>query len=114
MKVVLDLPNWVKERHIKIFAGIELVAMKYAHENFWKVKDQRCNMCGECCRGFKGGQDHYFPVVDGHCIHLVPEPGTKDKFRCNIALKRPFPCMWDPRGKKAEKCSITYVEQSGK
>jgi len=113
MRVVLDLPDWVDERNIRIFAGIELVAHKMHNEEVWKVKDERCNMCGLCCMKFREGRFHYFPVVDGCCIHLKPD--GPDRNICDIALHRPFPCGGDPKD-MIEKgtCVITYKEQSGK
>jgi hypothetical protein len=106
MKVELDLPDWVDERHIRIFAGIEMVAMKWSHENFWKVKDDRCNMCGKCCTGLKD-DDILCPVVDGECIYL--SQGHNGERLCSIPLYRPRNCQEDPqRLIKTGECSITY------
>ena len=101
MKIVLELPEWVDERHIRIFAGVELVALKLGHEDFWKVKDTRCQRCGECCKGIK---NHKFPNINGACIHLVDEPGQPGKKKCNIVLHRPRTCEVDPKSCK----HITY------
>jgi hypothetical protein len=99
MKLVLDLPDWVDERNIRILAGIELVASKKHNENFWKVKDERCVQCGECCIGIKG---HIYPTVDKACIHLAEEQNGKRA--CKIALYRSRTCEADPK-----KCDyITY------
>ena len=97
MKIELDLPDWVDERHIRIFAGIELVAFKSATKDFWKVKVDRCIQCGECCSNLK---KHHLPTIDGRCVHLVDEPGVPDKKRCNIALRRPRTCGDDPKSCK--------------
>lgn len=100
MRIELDLPDWVNERHIRIFAGIELVAFKLAHEDFWKVKDGRCQMCGECCTNLK---NHLYPTINGECIHLGKDKGD-GKRPCNIALYRSRACGADSR-----KCNhITY------
>ena len=102
MRVELDLPDWVDERHIRVFAGIELVAIKEAHENFWKVKENRCIMCGKCCTNFK---HHFFPLVNGECIHLEPENKQGNR-ACRIAINRPFQCGNDPRPDKCK--NITH------
>ena len=49
MRIEIDIPDWADERHIRILAGRELAAAKLAHEDFWRVKDVRCNHCGKCC-----------------------------------------------------------------
>ena len=107
MRVELDLPDWVDERHIRIMAGVELVAQKLAQNDYWQVKETRCNRCGKCCMGFKPGK-HIYPVVNGRCIHLKERNG---KFECAIALYQSRACENDPphfieRGE----CSITYKE----
>ena len=103
MKIEIELPDWVDERHIRIFAGIELAASKRAHEDFWKIKDGRCQRCGKCCMNIK---NHILPTINGTCIHLVDEPGQPGKKRCNIALYQPRSCGNDPR---PEICKhITY------
>ena len=92
MRIELDLPDWVDERHIRIYAGIELAAIKRSHEDFWRVKDVRCQQCGECCTNIK---NHVLPTNNGVCIYLVDEPGTGRK-KCDIALHRPRHCGDDP------------------
>ena len=104
MKVVLDLPNWANERNIRVTAGIELVASKAHNEDFWRVKDGRCNMCGDCCASLK---NHTYPVVNGACIHLK-EPNAKGERFCDIPLHRSRLCDNDPKEGKHERCSITY------
>jgi len=106
MRVELDLPDWVDERHIRIMAGVELVAQKLAQNDYWQVKETRCNHCGKCCMGFKTAK-HFYPVVNGRCIHLKERPDGK--YDCSIALYRSRACGDDPahfieRGE----CCITY------
>lgn len=104
MKVVLDLPDWVDERHIRIMAGVELVAIKRAGEDHWRIKDGRCNMCGDCCTGLK---NHVYPTINGDCIHLKP-PNAHGQRECGIALYRARTCENDPREGQFKRCSITY------
>ena len=57
-QISLTLPEWTKGKHIYIFAGSELVAVKECviarkdHKVSYKpllVKTGRCNGCGKCC-----------------------------------------------------------------
>ena len=114
MKVVLDLPDWVDERHVRIkrndgdveiFAGIELVAIKKAELDHFLVKDGRCNMCGDCCTGLS--DSHIYPIIDGDCIHLQP-PDASGRRICGIPIARSRLCDNDPRPGVYERCSITY------
>ena len=91
MKITIELPDWAEERHIRIFAGVELLGEKLAHEDFLKVKDDRCNRCGECCRvvppeGYDPDTFWLYDIVDGACEHLEPEPGKPSEYRCKIFL----------------------------
>ena len=69
MKIEINLPEWVEEKHIYIMAGIELVAKKYLGQ-LWEIKTSRCISCGKCC---------------GDCKHLKNN-------QCSLALERPFRC----------------------
>jgi MinD superfamily P-loop ATPase len=104
MKVVLDLPDWVDERNLRLTAGVELVAVKAHNHDYWRVKDERCNMCGDCCTGLK---NHIYPTVNGDCIHLKSPDGKGRRF-CAIPLYRSRLCDNDPKQGKYERCSITY------
>jgi len=92
MKIELDLPDWVDERNIRILAGIELVAFKLSTDDFWKIKDGRCQQCGNCCTGLK---NHIYPTIDGTCVHLGDE--VNGKRLCKIAIHRSINCCNDPR-----------------
>jgi len=107
MEIKLNLPEWVEERAIRIYAGVEIVAEKYPHEKKWRVKKDRCSRCGKCCMDLD--ERHPFEVIDGKCEHLGMEG---DKYRCKIVLQRPFDCSYDPKHAMAKGyCSITYEEQ---
>ncbi len=101
MKINIDLPNWVEERHIRIFAGIEEVAKKYKGKP-WQIKTTRCNMCGECCmnvpKNWRFGKDK----KTGWCKKLVY---YANEYRCGI--DRPFTCC---AGDHADEdyCSIKW------
>jgi hypothetical protein len=106
MKIELDLPDWVDERHIRILAGIELAAQKLSFNNFWQVKETRCNQCGECCMNWKKTK-HYYPVINGRCVHL--KKVGDGKYDCSIALYRSFNCCKDPTTHiENGTCCITY------
>ena len=115
MKINLILSDWVDERHLRlkvddennivVFAGIELAAIKEAQNDYWKIKQGRCNGCGDCCTGITGR--HTYPTVDGDCIHLLPENPQGQRL-CAIPLTRSRLCDNDPREGMYERCSITY------
>ena len=52
VEIKVILPDWCDDKHIRIFAGIELVARSMIGEDGRKplqVKKVRCNKCGKCC-----------------------------------------------------------------
>jgi hypothetical protein len=81
MKILLDLPEWCDERDIVILAGIELAAYKKATEDKFKVKQIRCNLCGECCKGFK--------TESGYCEHIIFDGDHKI---CELGSDRSYAC----------------------
>lgn len=100
MKLVIDLPDWAAERHIRIMAGVELVAMiPYGKNQIW-IKKGRCVQCGWCCEN----------LLPEPCPHL--KKGSGGYTECGIMRDRPWRCTWpDPhltKAKGAENCKITY------
>lgn len=89
MKIIVELPPWADERHIRIFAGIELAAYKLAHEDKFKIKTSRCNFCGRCCMDVH--VDHMFgrDPITGNCRFLVK---NGDTYECSLGIGRPFSC----------------------
>lgn len=73
MKIELDIPEWAQERHIYVFAGIELLGVKTPGGPL-KVKTGRCSMCGRCCKS---------------CEHLLT---IGQKRLCRLGSNRPFAC----------------------
>jgi len=110
MKLEITLPDWCDERDIFVLAGIELAAYKHANESTFKVKENRCVQCGECCTGHK---PNIMPCIDwtGTCIHLVPDgPGRRI---CSLGPYRGYNCCTgEPRKdrRKETNCPITYIE----
>lgn len=88
-EIELELPEWCKEKHIRIFAGIELVAFKKAHEDKFSIKVSRCNFCGECCMNVR--VDHMFgrDKETGNCRWLRK---NGDTYECGLGIGRPFSC----------------------
>jgi hypothetical protein len=82
----LQLPDWVDERHIRIFAGIEEVARKL-HGKSWQIKIGRCNLCGKCCMSVPDNWRKGIDPKTGWCKHLV---FYANEYRCGI--DRPFFC----------------------
>jgi hypothetical protein len=109
MKITLELPDWCDERHIYIFAGIELAAVKIYGEDHFKVKEGRCNQCGECC--VDSQWTACFDKEKGYCEHLEI---LGEERRCKLGTMRPFSCstgdpMTLPEGPWV-KCCITYKQ----
>ncbi len=108
MKITVDLPSWVDERNIRIFAGVELVAFKLAADNFFHVKSSRCSHCGDCCKGLSKFWHHGLNE-EGNCKHLISKDG---KFLCGLD-EVPFSCIGGKQEKgkwKNTNCSIEYDE----
>jgi len=99
MKIEIEIPDWADERHIYVFAGIELLAFKHVDEA-WKIKTSRCTMCGNCCRNFKG--------VD--CEHLKQD-GTR--WVCGLGLARPISCSFSAGSSRYEGCSEKFEVVNG-
>jgi len=96
VKIELDLPDWVDERHIRIFAGIEEVARRMTNTRYWEVKTSRCNMCGECCK------------LDG-CDKLVFKA---NEWRCSHLIGRPFCCCCGDHAGQ-DHCNIRWEQVNG-
>ncbi len=107
MKIVLEIPEWAEKARIAVFAGVEMLA-EYNHlkdpDNLY-VKVDRCNWCGDCCRGVNLTNSPTLNSINGQCIYLVPNGG---KWQCMIASNRPIACMYDANKKNYPQCSITY------
>lgn len=84
-RVEIELPDWCKERHIRVFAGIEEVAHKKVGHK-WQVKTVRCNKCGECCKNVVFPKSRIDPKTDW-CIHLKY---YANEYLCDT--NRPFFC----------------------
>jgi hypothetical protein len=110
MRIEIDLPDWCDERHIYIFAGIELAAYRQYGENWIRVKTERCNRCGKCCQ-----QEHWaLEFNPGRCECTFMEH-LGDEHRCALGINRPFSCgtgdpMTIPEG-PWEECTIRFEER---
>ena len=95
MKLILDVPEWATDKHISIFAGMELIAALPFGSRKLRVKKFRCNWCGKCCES---------------CSHLKK---IGRKIECDLGIDRPFrccsgdPCFGTP---VPNECNITYEE----
>lgn len=107
MKINLDFPDDLieqfKDRNIRIFAGIDLIAEKLRGDK-WKIKISGCSMCGKCCMNLK--EDHPFPIIDGQCIYLENPPGYGYKWICGLRVNRPQGCAVS--NPTAEYCTVKY------
>ena len=89
MKIELELPDWVDEKHIYIMAGLEMVAYKHIKQPM-KIKVSRCSMCGKCCEDLNNQSD-FPPVIDGRCVYLKKDG---DKKVCSLGVSRPLSCCF--------------------
>jgi hypothetical protein len=102
---IKNLPEWVNpKKTLMLISGKELVAFKQANRP-WKIKEQRCNQCGECCLDFPPapfGHDD-----EGKC-NMLQKQG--DKWECRAGANTPKRCLADPDEKAFEDlgCSIRY------
>ena len=112
MKIILDIPDDIvedfKERNLRVFAGIELIAYKYRGDK-WMIKIEGCSMCGECCKHLP--KEHPFPVIDEQCIYLINPPGYGDKWICALGINRPFGCAVSNTTAKYCKVKYKYMKE---
>jgi len=103
MKIEIELPDWVdKDKTLMLLSGQELVAFKYP-KGEWKVKEVRCDQCGECCHDTPEGHTP-FGSTDNVCNALEFRDG---KFYCTAGPNRPHRCLPDPL-EGVYNCSIKY------
>lgn len=109
MKLLLNIPEWAKDRRILVFAGIECLADYNPAESreYVRVKETRCVQCGECCRNMRDTVPPFADVHrDGACIYLDKEVGDNDRWVCSIPFERGINCSADGRQRG---CSITHT-----
>lgn len=107
MKIVLEIPEWAVRRRILILAGVEMLAEYHplVDPNNLKVKVDRCNQCGDCCRSVNLTNSPTLKSIMGQCIFLMPDG---PKWDCTIASNRPINCEYDPHKEGLPNCSITH------
>ena len=110
MRIIIDLPDWVEDQEIKILAGMEMVAKKMPWDDFWVIKETRCNYCGDCCMDVPTGEGKWlYPVTkEGICSKLYEEDG---KMLCGAKFDKPYRCLDDPLKANSPNCCITYTIQ---
>jgi len=99
-----DIPDKYKERRIFIMAGTELAAFKHPNEDFWRIKETSCNLCGECCMDYPNSP--YGNDDEGKCNKLVR---YGDTWECGALDKRPWNCLGDPVNNPH--CCITHRKE---
>lgn len=105
--VSFNMPEWALERRLILLAGVELVAEKHP-ESGWKIKTERCNLCGQCCMTLKPNsptQTPYGVDDEGKCKGLVLDHGL---WYCKAGSLRPYACLRDPIDEPG--CSIVKKE----
>ncbi len=76
MRLEIDLPDWVENLNIYIFADFELAAKKITTKN-WEVKVEPCSHCGDCCKN----------ITDGHKRKGIL-PTTKENSCANLEQRK--------------------------
>ena len=111
MIIHIEIPDEYLERRLLLLGGTELIASKEPTESFWKVKETRCNQCGECCMVLKPGstQTPFGVDEEGKCKGLIK---AGDKWECGAGFMRPYSCLPDPTD--VESCCITHIKQEVK
>jgi hypothetical protein len=102
-QLILELPDWAKDRGLMLLAGQEIVFW-WNESDGLRVKSERCNKCGECCCDIPDGYLPFGITGDGKCKKLQPD-GT-----CGAGRMKPFVCLGDPAESEMENlgCSIKY------
>ena len=103
MKINLEIPKWAESARLLIVAGNECVAQKLPHQDFWMVKEIRCNQCGECC--LDSPPSPYGFDDEGKCLKLKFED---DKWHCMAGSDKPIRCIIDPNIRGYEQCCMTH------
>ena len=106
MRIELDLPDWVDEKHIYVLAGVECVARRLTNTRYWEVKTSRCNMCGECCKHLSRHWPRGARLVDGKwtCDHLTYRA---NEYLCDYGRHRPYECCVADHADK-DYCNVVW------
>lgn len=105
MKIELEVPDWAAGKHLRVFAGMEMVAVRPLDKE-WLIVQQKCTQCGKCCQDV--GDDWIFGTLGGACVHFEP---TKEGGVCGLKGHRPFACCCDPYKGGPEYCQVKLSKQ---
>lgn len=109
MILKIKIPKWAEKRHLRVMAGVDMLAYKLGHTNILRVKKVKCNQCGDCCRGLT--KRWIYPTTDdGTCVYLAPDnPGT---WKCTCEPV-PYHCFMGSQEKGKydnEHCVVEYED----
>jgi hypothetical protein len=94
--ITIEVPDWAAKLHIRVFAGIELLAEKPPGGKL-RIKVSRCNMCGRCC------------TIHGEpCEYLIPD--GPDMMICSEGTSRPFACSASPGAARVLECTERFED----
>ena len=103
MRIELDLPDWVENKNIYVFANFELAARKITGKE-WEVKIGRCNHCGECCKHYYDRKGVLPTTKKGGCKNLEQRA---DGWWCKTRI--PISCLVSNLNPKADyPCSVKW------
>lgn len=101
MKIIIKIPEWAENGKLILLSGMELVAYKNPNQNFFKIKETKCNLCGKCC--MNNPQTPFGNYENGWCKKLKK---INNKYECIAGTNKPYKCLKDPIN--LEVCCITY------
>lgn len=116
--MVIELPDWAEERNIHFCLADEIGTFAYKHpgENLF-IKVDRCDQCGECCKGINQTQEwnklgSYMQVVDNVCSKLTK---SGNKWICSYGINSRYTCVVgiprDVNGNIETFCNQSFMEQ---
>ena len=110
VEIRFKIPARYADAKLSLIRGIkELIAQKHPDDDFWKVKIESCNNCGECCMGLCYSTWPYKLDEEGRCSKLIPD--GPEKLVCDAKWETPVRCLFDPPIRSVPNCSIKYESQ---
>ena len=109
MEIKLTIPDEYKNRRFWLVADQELVASKEPVDDFWEVKDIRCNFCGSCCMDVPPNHLPYGTDDEGKCNMLIKQ--STGEWKCDTGHAKPWSCLGTPNKDNAPDCCVTFKRQ---
>lgn len=98
------IPKEFRDGKLMILSGRRLIAFKNPDEDFWYVKTEHCNYCGECCMD---DPRTCYGVDDEKKCNMLEKHGG-GTWECGARDRVPYNCLDDPKLEDYPNCSIRY------